>query len=347
MSSKIVETLRRALFSQEKGVDGLSGTPQSPPRYLADDINLDNQVPWFMSYDYKDDERYLALPDDVREQADRFMRDGYIVFENAVSPDLCDRVTSEFRSLCSRNSDYFDQFRNDFGYLERVINIHLTLPVLVEMFASARPVLAFQDALFGARTSIYTSLYFEKGSGQTLHRDTPYFTTRPEYCYFGTWFALEDADPGNGCLEVIAGGHLVPELDRLAFARSAAENSEIGSINNQLFDKYQGDMLAECERRGLSSRHVPMKRGDVLIWHPQLPHGGGFIAEPTRTRNSIVMHTVPEGCPVYHAYAFFDPTSSLPAEAPWAQDELFDRRFAAHDTIEVMHRSPRHKDSFL
>jgi len=321
-----------------------SGIPEH--HFLAADINMDFGVPWFMRYDYRSDERYQSLSGEIQRQADRFMQNGYLVFENVISNAMCDRVTDEFRGLCERNGDYFDQFRDEHGYLERIINIHLTMPVLVEMFASATPVLAFQDALFGAPTSIYTSLYYEKGSGQSLHRDTPYFTTRPEYCYFGTWFALEDTDAGNGCLEVIPGGHLVPELDREAFVRAAAGDDEIGSINNRLFDKYQGDVLAECDKQGLSAIQVPMKRGDVLVWHPQLPHGGGLIAERTRTRNSIVMHTVPEGSPVYHAYAFFDPKKQLSAQAPWQQEELFSRKFAAHDTIEVMHRSPKQRNTF-
>lgn len=315
--------------------------------YLAADINVDFGVPWFMRFDYREDERYQRLSAVIREQADRFMSDGYLIFENVIQKDMCDRVINEFKGLCARNREYFDSFRDEYGFLERIINIHLAMPVMVEMFASAVPVLAFQDAAFGAPTSIYTSLYYEKGSGQSLHRDTPYFTTRPEYCYFGTWFALEDTDSGNGCLEVIPHGHLVPEIDRRAFVQSSSDGEDIGSINDHLFNKYQGEMLAECERRGLSSIHVPMKRGDVLIWHPQLPHGGGLIAERTRTRNSIVMHTVPAGCPVYHAYAFFDPTKQLSNEAPWPNEELYNRKFAAHDTIEVMHRSPKQRHTFF
>ena len=89
-----------------------------------------------------------------------------------------------------------------------------------------------------------------------------------------------------------------------------------------------------------------VQKGDVLIWHPQLPHGGGQIADRTRTRNSIVMHTVPEGVPVYHAYAFFDPANSLPGQAAWPTERLHGRAYAAHETIEVMHQSPRSPRDF-
>ncbi|NDC64028.1 MAG: hypothetical protein EBZ59_08630 [Planctomycetia bacterium] len=317
-----------------------------PPALLAEDINRDFGVPWFMRYDYRNDARYRVLSAGVKSAADRFMRDGFIVFPNAIDPGYADAVVADFRSFCSRHADYFDPFRDQSGHLQRIINLHLVMPRLVELFSLATDVLALQDALFAAPASIYTTLYFERGSAQSVHRDTPYFATRPEYTYFGTWFALEDADQGNGCLEVIPGGHLVKEVDRRAFATRVAGDAEIGSINTVLFDTYQQDVHSACREAGLSSIAVPLKKGDVLIWHPQLPHGGGQIADRTRSRNSIVFHTVPEGVPVYQAYAFFDPSSRLPGTAPWPMERLHGRAFAAHDTIDVMHKSPRSRLSF-
>lgn len=314
---------------------------------LAPDINQDHPIPWFMRYDYKNDARYMAMPVSAQMNADRFMRDGYIVFENALPAEICEKTVREFKDFTSRNSDYFDKFRNENGYLERVINLHLAVPSFIDLFCATKEVLEFQDYLFGSPTSIYTSLYFEKGSSQSIHRDTPYFTTRPEYCYFGTWFALEDADVENGCLEVMPGGHLIPELDRRAFARDFLGDGEVGSINAALFDEYQNAIFVDCKTKGLEKAHVPMRRGDVLVWHPQLPHGGGEIAVPSRSRHSIVMHTVPENCPVHHAYAFFDPSLELPASAPWPSENYSGRQFAAHDTIEVMHREPRSPRSFI
>jgi phytanoyl-CoA hydroxylase len=49
--------------------------------------------------------------------------------------------------------------------------------------------------------------------------------------------------------------------------------------------------------------------GDCLILHPRLPHGGGVIRDKSKTRCNIVMHTTPEGVPVYHQDAFFRPNT--------------------------------------
>jgi hypothetical protein len=59
------------------------------------------------------------------------------------------------------------------------------------------------------------------------------------------------------------------------------------------------------------------------------------------------MHTVPEGCPVYQAYAFFNPTLDLPGISPWPMARELGRAYAKHDAIEVMHQSPRAANSFV
>lgn len=141
--------------------------------FLAPDINLDFPAPWFMRSDYTEDERYKVLPLAIKELDDNFMRDRYVVIKGAIDESVRLNVLDELRGFIDRNKDYFSKFRNEFGYLERVINLHLALHCLVDMFSSATRVLEFQDALFASKTSIYTSLYFEKGSSQDIHRDTP------------------------------------------------------------------------------------------------------------------------------------------------------------------------------
>lgn len=318
------------------------------PVYLASDVRDPASLPWYMRADYRRDPRYQALPEAMRRLGDRFMRDGYIVFANAVPEAARTAALAAFRAFTARHADYFDPFRDANGYLTRVVNLHLAVPELRALFASATEALAFQDALFGGETSIYTSLYFERGSTQPLHRDTPYFTTRPEYTYFGMWLALEAADAENGCLVVLPGGHLTPEQDRAAFGRAAYPDlAELPAVPLALFDAYQDTIVDDCRARGLDPIMVPMGAGDVLIWHPQLPHGGSPIANGARSRNSLVVHTVPAGVPVYQADAFFNPARDLPATSAWEMLPDYGRRYARHAFVDVEHRAPRTPESFF
>ena len=319
----------------------------SQGEFLADDCNLDFPPPWFMRRDYRDDPRYQEMPGSLKPLADSLMRDGFIVLTGEVDEAVCDELVDKFQRFTRANHSYFDPHRDEFGFLQRIINLHLVMPQIFDIFASASSTLRLQDALFGGRTSVYTTLYYERGSWQPIHRDTPFFTTRPEYNYFGTWFALEDANSQNGCLQVMKGGHLIPEIDRKAFARSHKGEAEVTAIDTQLFDLYQNEVGRLCARAGLKPTEVPLKKGDVLIWHPQLPHGGSPILDRTKTRHSIVAHTVPEGCPVYQASAFFAPASYLPGTAGWQLHQRNSRSYAVHHSVDVMHVAPRSPADFI
>jgi hypothetical protein len=152
---------------------------------------------------------------------------------------LCDEVVAAFNAFTAKHAPYFDKFRDQTGFLHRVGNLHLVMPELMKVFSRTVDNLRFQDAAFGRPTTVYTSLYFERGSTQNIHRDTPYFCTRPEFQYFGTWFAFEDANLDNGCLEVIRGGHLIAEIDRTAFAvKLYGSPDNVPAISQNLWDEY-------------------------------------------------------------------------------------------------------------
>ena len=86
------------------------------------------------------------------------------------------------------------------------MNIHATLPQFWPLF-STNKALQIQDYLFGMENILYTSLFFETGTSQAIHRDTPLFWTKPANMYFGTWLAFEKTDFENGPLIVIPGSH--------------------------------------------------------------------------------------------------------------------------------------------
>lgn len=52
--------------------------------------------------------------------------------------------------------------------------------------AIAKPVvMKALDAFFGDQAFVATSLFFEQSSEQALHRDTPFFHTRPHNIFAG------------------------------------------------------------------------------------------------------------------------------------------------------------------
>jgi hypothetical protein len=259
---------------------------------------------------------------------------GYTVIPGVVSREHCQKVIGEFQKFYLQNAETFNPHRSERGILPRFTNLHIAMPILTQLFTRNKLLLEVQDFLFGRPTSLYTSLYYERGSEQPAHRDTPVFCTRPEYNYFGNTLYLEGAGDDNGCLEVLAGGHLVGELDRetIAAARYGSLD-ELPQLDGKIWDDYQRGVSERCAKRGLRAVKLYMNPGDCVIWHPQLPHGGTPIRDVSQTRHSFVFHTAPVGARVYHQNVFFHPSKAFPEMAEWKQQIIEGRAVVHHPGI--------------
>lgn len=217
------------------------------------------------------------------------------------------------------------------------MNIHATLPQFWPLF-STNKALQIQDYLFGMENILYTSLFFETGTSQAIHRDTPLFWTKPANMYFGTWLALEKTDFENGPLIVIPGSHRLPILDRSAIAHSKyADLSEIKDIDGDLWEIYQNKVTQMCVDQGLQIEEVYVDKGDTVIWHPMLAHGGAKIIDPQRSRLSFVIHTTPKETPVYHTDVFFDVKRRVSGKASWGYTDIGGRLMMNSDHLSIGH----------
>lgn len=273
----------------------------------------------------------MNLPDDITRHCAEVIFKGYTIFRNAIPAADCARLVEEFHAFEAENADIFAENRDRTGHYPRIVNLHLAFPQLLALFTRNTKHLAVSDVLFGGRTSLYTSLFYQTGSEQSLHRDSPMFCTRPEYLYFGNTVYLEAADDGNGCLEVVERGHLLGELDREQIAREHYGSlGNVKAIDSELWNRYQDRLVEQCHQRGLVTKKLYMQAGDSLIWHPQLPHGGSPIMDRSRTRLSLVTHTTPVGVPVYHQDAFFRPGTPYPTTPQWNYIEIDGRKIVDH-----------------
>lgn len=292
-----------------------------------------------------------GLSADVQEYLQQLNEEGFTRIPGGFPNGAVADVLAGVKRTLARNAAIFGKHLDADGHYPRIINLQALYKPLLRLLVENPVALAVQDAFFGARSSLYTSLYYERGSAQSIHRDTPYFCTRPEYRYLGVWVALEDANELNGCLEVVRKGHLVPELDREAIALqhyASLDDVPPGSPAGEdvLWDLYQAKVMDACRERGLQPELVEARAGDVVIWHPQLPHGGSQIKDLSRTRHSFVMHVVPEGTPVYQQNAFFNPRKPFPERAPWKYEKFGGRKYVRFRNIDIGHREVRPLSDF-
>ena len=305
-------------------------------------MQIENSVksqsgPWFMDGSRVQD-KLSRLANDVRPHVLDIIENGFTVICGSIPKRRCEILIAEFKDFAAANHDKFQKFLDKDGHYPRIVNLHAALPELFELFATNRIAYQVQEALFDATPSLYTSLFYERGSAQPPHRDTPLFSTRPEYFYLGVWVALEDANLQNGALQVYRGGHKLPEqnCEQIGVARFGSP-SEISPISHDLWIDYQSRVEQQCKDAGLTLESICVEAGDTVIWHPQLPHGGGSIADLTKSRFSFVMHTTPIGVPVYHQDKFFDPNAYAPIDAPWSYEQVDGVFRVVHGEVNFAH----------
>jgi len=306
----------------------------------------EHNQPWFVSNTIAQGD-LASLAADVKSHVRNMIENGYTVIKSALPKAFCKQVVEDFHAFAALNESKFERFRDADGHYPRIANLHAAFTPLQQVFSQNHMALAVQRALFRAEPSLYTSLFYERGSSQDIHRDTPYFSTKPELFYLGVWVALEDAGTENGALEVVPKGHLIPEFDREKIALELFPDLDgMPSSSQQLWDIYQAKVWEACNERGLEKLVVPVSAGDTIIWHPQLPHGGSKIRDLSRTRFSFVMHTTPVGVPVYHQNVFFNPTKEVPIDSSWGYDRLDGAMFVGHDEVDFAHREQFNVSTF-
>jgi phytanoyl-CoA hydroxylase len=271
-----------------------------------------------------------------------FLEDGYLVVEQSVSAAVVDNAVTAFYNWKERNaSKMLPEFYKYNGLLERVMTIHSAIPEFKALFAENTS-LSYQDFLFPQETVLLTSLFFEVGSEQDIHRDEPLFWTQPAHYYFGTWLALEDTDASNGPLIVIPGSHKInPNLiNRLKIANQKYDDlKKIDPADSFLWENYQKEIQNLCEANGLSKKEVHVKKGDTIIWHPLLAHGGAAVKDQHRTRLSFVMHTIPYEVPVFGTNIFFNPGEKVKIKARLQYEVLNNRKMVYHNYLRIAGRT--------
>jgi ectoine hydroxylase-related dioxygenase (phytanoyl-CoA dioxygenase family) len=256
----------------------------------------------------------MLTADAVREAVDSLEQDGYCILRAAIPPALVTAAragfaewTAEHAAQCAEQRAQFD------GFLPRIINLHQEVPALARLFSETPAVLAVLDAQLGAEAVLYTTIYFEHGSAQAVHRDAPYFATQPQQVdrFVGVWYALEDTTEQNGPLTVVRGGHNV-FVDRVAVAKTLFPDlSQVPRIDQKLWETYQEAVAERCVAAGLPTVTLHARAGDVILWHAMLPHGGMPIDDSRPTRHSMVVHSIPIATTVHQADVFFNPEHTI------------------------------------
>lgn len=136
----------------------------------------------------------------------------------------------------------------------------------------------------------FQTLNFPIGTSQWAHSDTIHFSTIPEGYMVGVWVALEDIDEDNGPLIYYPGSHKLPYLSM----------QDLGLESGyEYYSSYEEKIQELITEHGFEPEYGVVKKGEAIIWHANLLHGGAPRNDINRSRHSQVTHYYFAGCKYY------------------------------------------------
>ena len=273
----------------------------------------------------------------MSEYRDKFEQNGFCIICGAIKQDTIKKanlVVDEFlikhKSMLEKEGLLAD------GLLQRVVNFHYSLIPLKNVFVEAMESSSEVTDKFG-RATLYTSLFFELGSQQPLHRDTPYFFSGSHGGYMGVWAALDDVDDTNGPLIVVKGSHKLGEPNLEKLKSKFHPNEPVPPSSPELFNAYNEELILLANNAGLETVVCKVSKGDVIVWDPSTLHGGLLHVNKEKTRRSFVMHVTPKNIPIKHMDYFFNPNKPI-EKVNKDYENYSGRLIEVGDKIDFMHK---------
>ena len=155
---------------------------------------------------------------------------------------------------------------NEYGFIRESM-LNPTRIGLFPRFSDSIKQCIYHEAVTDALTALdgheqhvsWQDMFFDLSTGTIEHADTWYMDTDPPGSLVGAWFALENIDEGAGTFFVMPGSHRVPPLDKARY---------------RIHEEFRKATLQFVEEHGFMSKGMPIDKGDVILWHPFLVHGG-------------------------------------------------------------------------
>jgi ectoine hydroxylase-related dioxygenase (phytanoyl-CoA dioxygenase family) len=246
----------------------------------------------------------------------RFERDGYLILDNPLPEELLDATRSEFEAMfkdpwhegpqVTVDGVAYDRYFGRTGdwHWARIKNAW-KINDNVRAIALDRGILDLLEGLFGRGVLPFQTLNFPVGTQQKAHSDSFHFQSDPVGYMAGVWVALEDMDMGNGPLVYYPGSHKLPiptwpeieaAMGEVPRAEDYPTHDDFLRARSAAYEQYCQHLI---ERENLQPEYGTIRKGQAVVWAPNLLHGGSPQKDKSRTRHSQVTHYFFEGCRVY------------------------------------------------
>jgi Protein involved in biosynthesis of mitomycin antibiotics/polyketide fumonisin len=225
----------------------------------------------------------------------KWVRDGYLILEGFYAPELIDKTWREYEEAIAAGhaKPPAEPIYEGDPLPGRRLNVHFYVPAMDEMLHEPR-MSHIMSVLLGARTKPFQTIIGHKSSQQLAHSDSIHMTTYPNGYLAANWVAYEDIDPKSGPLVYYPGSHKLPYV----LSDDCGISPEAGAA--AYGSHYEPAIQRMIAEHNLKPEYFIAKKGDVLIWHANLLHGGTRVEDAKLSRKALVCHFFAEGVVCYH-----------------------------------------------
>ena len=235
-----------------------------------------------------DTKLFLKLDTQSQKSLLNFENGGYAVLNQYFDESTVDNINTEIDQLLRAKEVSFTNGN------KIMFAIHKSK--FLKTLGENKGLLELLSSIIHENVKLFQSINFKMGSEQHTHSDSIHMTTFPLGGLLGVWIALEDIELDNGPLHYYPGSHQLP------YYLNEDYNNEgnfflIGAKDYSQYEKMIEEKISE---NSIEKKVFTAKKGDLLIWHANLFHGGEPHLNKTKTRKSMVLHYFAENRICYH-----------------------------------------------
>ncbi|HBF20103.1 MAG TPA: phytanoyl-CoA dioxygenase, partial [Cryomorphaceae bacterium] len=255
--------------------------------------DLPGEKPWLDTQSLKNiattHDDFKKLPATIQDSIINWSENGYAILPSLFAENEVGQINEEIETLLNKGTVQWQYNKRKVMFAYRHSELIRNILDKPELNQTLR-------FLLGKPVDLFSSINFYKGSEQLPHSDSIHMSTHPEGYLIAIWIALEDIEEGSGPLTYYPGSHKLPYIH---CGDIGAEGGFL-KMDSAPYNKYEERIEELLAKEELKSETFLPRKGDVLIWHANLLHGGSPVTNPDRTRKSMVLHYYAQDVICYH-----------------------------------------------
>lgn len=236
----------------------------------------------------QNNKEFRSLNMDIQSDLTSWSKNGYVILNNFFTQAEVNTCNEEINKLIKNKTLKF-KYRNKIMFAFHHSG-------LIQKMGTDDRLLKILEIIMGKKVDLFQSINFLEGSQQRTHSDSIHMTTFPYGNLIAVWVALEDITVESGPLHYYPGSHKLPYIMNRDYDNIGTKFK----LGTKTYSNYEDCIEKVVIDNKLEKKTFLAKKGDILIWHANLLHGGENVLKKESSRKSMVFHYYSEDSICFH-----------------------------------------------